>query len=114
MLNSSGVSPYSGAYNLTIDNTPPNAPILVFPSHNDTLSGEFTLSWNQASDTGSPLSDSLFVYSDSLITLLYKIPKTVTNHTDSLAVGSYYWRVRSYDSASNLGPFSATRKFNIQ
>ena len=113
-LNTTGASPFSTPFNLTVDVTVPNAPVLVLPEHLDTITAPFTMYWDRGSISGSPISDSLYVYSDSLTTQLYKVSKTVTNHTDSLGIGSYFWRVRSHDAAGNIGQYSVTRKFTIQ
>lgn len=113
-LNSTGASLFSNPYNLTVDVTAPNAPTLLLPEHLDTITAPFTMYWDRGNVSGSPVSDSLYIYSDSLTTLINSFHTTVTNHGDSLGIGNYFWRVRSQDAAGNIGPYSATGKFTIQ
>ncbi len=113
-LNSSGSSIYSSPYNLMVDITPPNTPLLLLPENHDTITAPFTMFWNRGTETGSPITDSLYIYSDSLITIVYKKQIQTTSYTDSLGSGSYFWRVRSLDAAGNISPYSATKKFLIQ
>jgi len=74
-----------------------------------------TLFWNRGTETGSSITDSLYIYNDSLMTNLNTgIYTTGTSYSDSLGVGSYFWRVRSIDAATNKSNYSALNKFTIQ
>lgn len=112
--NSSGFSPFSQVRDFEIDTTSPNTPLLVLPITNDTANNPFSLHWDRGTVTGSPITDTVYLYTDSLATLLYKEEKNSTSHTDSITVGSYFWRVRSVDKAGNLSDYSETRKFTIE
>ena len=113
-FNASGSTAFSNPYNFTTDITPPDAPILSSPGHLDTITAQFNMSWNRGSTSGTPVTDSLYIYSDSLITLIKRLHKTTNSHSDSLGSGDYFWRVRSQDAAGNTGNYSVLRKFWIQ
>lgn len=112
--NSSGYSPYSQVSDFEIDITAPNTPLLVLPIANDTSNNPFSLHWDRGTVTGSPITDTVYLYTDSITTLFYKEEKNSTSHTDSIAVGNYFWRVRSVDKAGNLSAYSETRKLTIE
>ncbi|HET6243893.1 MAG: hypothetical protein H0V01_04405 [Bacteroidetes bacterium] len=114
-VNATGSSNFSNPYNLEVDVTIPNTPLLLKPENQDSVSAPFTLYWHRGNSTGSPISDSLFVYSDSLITLINSIKTSNTSYPiDSLTTGPYFWRVRSQDAAGNISPYSITKKFIVQ
>lgn len=99
-----------------VDKTPPNAPKLTLPTNGASLpNAAFNLKWDRASDQGSPLSDSVYIYEDVNQTIPAIIPVGVdsTNYTDSLAPGTYYWQVRSVDEAGNSGTLSTQWTFTI-
>lgn len=101
---------------ILIDTTSPGTPILISPSNNSILANApFTLTWNRITDSGSSLSDSLCIYSDTNLTNTVKcILKSSTNHSDSLGTGNYFWRVRTIDAAGNKSSYSSVWKFSIQ
>lgn len=99
-----------------IDYTNPNAPALTAPANATTSVGpNFSLSWSRATDSGSPLYDSVYIYTSSSLSTIkrtYKITSG-TSLSDTLADGTYYWRVKSIDKAGNAGAFSASRWFKL-
>ena len=112
---STSVSQYSQVSTFTVDTSAPAAPTLWLPVNNSFITTQpFDLVWQQASDSGSPLSDSLVIYSDSLITVFDTFSLNTETHQDSLPAGQYFWRVLSKDDAGNIGPFSDSRKFTVQ
>jgi hypothetical protein len=98
-----------------IDLTNPLAATLNSPANAATITGpDFTLSWTNGTDSGSPLSDSVYIYENATFTVLRKAYFTATTIlTDTIADGTYYWRVKAIDKAGNLGPFSTTRSFTV-
>lgn len=101
---------------LYVDITNPNTPILLTPASNATLNDTvIDFSWSHGTVTGSSIKDSLFIYTDSLMVNI-KLQKylNATTFSDSLGLGSYFWRVRSIDAAGNYSNYGLLRKFNIQ
>ncbi len=106
---------------LTIDMTQPQMPQAVFPANNDTVSLSelvnpyITFSWIRPADTGSEITDSICIYSDSLLTV--PVLRTITTSTEySFSIssyGRYYWYVRSVDAAGNISDYNSgiIRKF---
>jgi len=111
---SSTVSSYSAIRTVRVDATAPAPVILWLPEHNASfVSQEFDFAWQPNTDNGSPLFDTLYVYTDSLTTLLSARRGVQGSVTDSLGVGTYFWRVRPFDEAGNIGPYSEVRKFTV-
>lgn len=104
------------ARSLVYDDIAPTLPILTKPADNSSLSsGSVSFEWNQDSDSGSPLSDSLEIYSDSQLSNLYKRFDAVQSGVnDSLPTGSYYWRISRGDHAGNYGGKTSSFQFNVQ
>jgi hypothetical protein len=105
-------SPYTSR-TITIDTTHPTTPVLLAPvDSSTTASTHFTLSWTNGILKGSPVSDSLYIYYNSALTIVLKDTLTsLTSYSDTLVAGTYYWRVRSIDAAGNKSGYSATFKF---
>lgn len=111
--NSSSNSQYTLG-TLVIDTTAPLAPALVLPADNAVLlTDTANLQWT----TGSGgIYDTVYVYGDSSLAIPIQM-LGATNQTIKYINannGTYYWRVRTTDSAGNTGPYSASRKFNFQ
>jgi hypothetical protein len=104
---------------LLIDLTVPGQPINLSPNGSTQGTSAFSFSWTRAIDNGiiqAPKSDSLFIYNDSGLSNLYK--RTLVNGTtyvDSIpSTGTYYWVVKTFDAAGNIGQSSATATITIQ
>lgn len=118
--NDQSVSAYT-SFHLTIDSKAPDKPLLLTPTHKATLTKyPISFTWDNGTTGGSKVRDSLFIYSDSLLTTL-KTPAITTNtagytFTDSVALprgGTYYWRVRTYDAAGNKSNYSDKFRFTL-
>lgn len=100
---------------LYIDNTVPLTPQLLTPASADSVSGSSVyFSWKRGANSGSPISDSLYVASDSTFTNL-KLNALLSDTTytwTTATTGNYYWRVKSIDAAGNKSAFSGKYKFN--
>jgi hypothetical protein len=104
---------------VTIDRTDPGLPSLIEPKDKATLLNlPVNLSWNRASDTGTPLKDSLIISSDSLFSTGNIVVKRIvleTSFDDAVRVaGTYFWKVKSIDAARNQGLYSRVRSFKVQ
>ncbi|MFA6924757.1 MAG: hypothetical protein WC223_10960 [Bacteroidales bacterium] len=116
--NDNSLSKYS-TRKLIIDKTIPGTPTLILPANNHTFADslDITLQWNRVTDSGSPIKDSVYIYSDSLF--VNKVSGNYTSTTSllvsasTLSTGNYFWRVKSIDGASNKSNFSSSRKFII-
>lgn len=109
--NNQGVTPYS-TKKFIIDITPPNSPSLNLPINNTEVDLPVVLNWTV--DESSNF-DSLFIYSDSLISppiLSLSLTDTEYIFSDS-SEEEYFWRVRSQDEAGNTSEFTELRKFII-
>jgi hypothetical protein len=102
---------YSSRY-FYYDKTAPIQPAPTFPAYNDTVTpGPVLLQWNRGLDSGSPITDSLFIYTDSLSTISGVYLTTTNSYNYNTLPGTYYWRVRSRDNAGNVSPYSLTYKY---
>lgn len=112
--NSTSVSAYSSAL-LIIDQTPPAVPVITSPANNAIVSAPFTLSWSQATDNGSPIYDSLYIYANAgQDTLIKALRPATTTYTDSFGTGDYFWKLRAIDSVGNYSNYTSLYKFIIQ
>lgn len=101
---------------LTVDTGVPDTVALSLPLNNAILGdSNYTYTWTHpTTDSGTTLTDSIFFYSDINGSVLFKSGSgTSNNYTDSLGMGTYYWRVRSSDKAGNVSGFTTMRAFTI-
>lgn len=99
------------------DATPPGAPSLSSPTNGEYISsGTVDFSWISNRGGGSSITDSVFLSTDSTFsTIPYAkfLGDKGQLQLDTLSSGSYYWRVRSYDKAGNIGNWSNGRNFSL-
>ena len=116
--NAASSTAFSDIYTLTIDTAAPAAPSLLTPLDNEVITSQpFNYQWSRDAgiQVSSILGDSLYVYSDSLVTLTGDVFFTTsTTVSDSLPMGTYFWRVRTVDNSGNISGFSTARKFTVQ
>lgn len=117
-VNNSSETPYSER-TIFVDRITPNIPALNTPSDNSTNSSLVTFNWTNGSDTGdiqSAITNTIEIASDINFNTLILSDDT-TNNTYQYTfsnTGDYYWRVRAYDSASNLSDNSITRTLTVE
>lgn len=100
---------------LTIDTIAPGAPILVSPPNNQTfIVDTVRLVWQSGAMV---VSDSVFVYSDTALTVLVSAVEVQSTVQEYLFQGqsnnSYSWVVKSKDQAGNVSGRSIRRDFSI-
>ena len=95
----------------------PTAPLLGTPAANATLGVTPTFTWNAVNygsiyqvqiDDSNLFGDPLIDFNGDPGELTYTVPEG-----DSLAQGTYYWRVRAYNVDSQAGLWSAVRAFKV-
>jgi hypothetical protein len=96
---------------LTVDATPPGAPVQLLPADGSTLpDGTFSFAWQSGTDALTSVSDSLVV-KDALLQTIRSIGGLSGTYADSLGTGTYTWSVFTIDGAGNsasAGPISFT------
>jgi hypothetical protein len=109
-------SVFSDPRSFTIDFTAPATPGLTKPIDNAILNDSVVqMQWVRPGENGSPISDSVFIYTDQNETnLIRSALVNVTSLTDTFNFGTYYWKVRSYDAAGNKSAYSISRSFRVQ
>lgn len=96
-----------------LDTTIPNTPTLVSPANNATavINTDIIFNWDTGTDPGSinaPLSSVLEIATNTTFTNADIYNTTSNSQSISFIVaGTYYWRVKTNDSAGNQGIVSA-------
>lgn len=102
------------SHSLTIDRTAQNIPTQLSPSDSIENSTNIVFSWNSDQSGYSNTFDSVYIYSDQALSNIIVSAKTTNeNYSDSLGVGTFYWRVRTFDLAGNQGVYSSAIKIII-
>jgi hypothetical protein len=111
------VSNWSESRSISVDLTPPSTPILQYPTvvNNPLPLAPITFEFQSGIDALTTTYDSLWI-SQSIL-FLAPIRQVKINdgevYSDSLGVGSYFWRVKTIDAAGN-GTMSSVANFIIQ
>jgi len=106
-INDSTETPFTH-FPLIVDVTAPGKPTLISPTDaSTTTTTSVTFQWSQVSDSGSPLSDSLYVASDNLFSnCLVKEKLSTSTFTETITTtGTYYWKVITCDAAGNRSTY---------
>jgi hypothetical protein len=94
---------------LTVDGTPPTAPVQLLPADGATLpDGTFSFVWQSGQDALTATQDSLLV-KDALLQTVRAVGGLSGTYADSLGTGTYTWTVKTIDEAGNAssaGPIS--------
>jgi hypothetical protein len=97
-----------------LDTEAPGKPTLTTPADNKIFTVKATsFTWNQISNGGSIVKDSLVIYKESPSNPSVAKLLSNTNYSVSLDAGTYKWYVRSIDKAGNLSEKSKLRSFTI-
>lgn len=117
-VNSTSESPYSQR-SIFIDRNAPNQPTLVSPTNQQTTTSNVTFNWTNGTDTGnvpSPITNTIEISTD---TNFNTITHSATTSNNSYAyefenTGTYYWRVKSEDSAGNMSDYSTITSLIVE
>ena len=100
------------------DSQVPGVPSLTSPVDNHTTT-ETTINfeWSNPTDTGivqSPITSILEIATDiNFTTAVQSFDINGTSKSHTLTTGTYYWRVKNKDAATNVGGYSTPRKLTI-
>jgi hypothetical protein len=102
--------------NIFIDTEKPNTPQLLNPVDNLELSTTaVAFQWFREEINGSDEVDSLFIFKDIELNQLVEKDQVTTSHSTILERGeTYYWLMKSYDAAGNIGDQSSVFSFSIE
>lgn len=109
----------SGVRTFTLDFEAPNEPNALYPEADTVISSwPVTLKWRRtATDVAN---DSLYLFQSDQHKYVNGFPKKLANSVyvlspnPSLAPGSYYWSVKSFDRAGNSSSQTTKRKFTVR
>ncbi|MDI6641429.1 MAG: hypothetical protein QME68_03850, partial [Elusimicrobiota bacterium] len=113
------VSTYIDTFFVKKDTIPPSTPTLTSPADNTTTNQmNITFQWSDSGDlplAGSGIAGYEFYLSTASDFSVFTSSKFITSQSFSLsaAQGSYFWRVRSKDIASNYSIYSTAYKLLI-
>lgn len=98
---------------ITIDTTAPLVSQQLTPVNSATVTLVDTLNWSRNT---SAMGDSVFIYSDSLVsTPIVALYTTNTQYIFSGILGqTYFWRLKTNDEAGNWSNYSSVRKYKVQ
>ena len=86
-----------------IDITAPNIPTLTSPTNIGTSSTSVSFQWSRIPITGSTEKDKIYIYTNSTLTTLFSETETTSPYETTLTAGTYYWKVKAFDTAGNIG-----------
>lgn len=96
-----------------LDTQDPNNPVITYPTynaaiHDSTLTdSKITVLWNRGVETGSEISDSIYISQDSLFTSSETFYSTATSYEYELASAGIYWiKLISIDLAGNKSEYT--------
>lgn len=101
--------------NILVDVTAPYSPILLQPANETQFSsGSVSFQWQREAIPGSVEIDSLYIFSNSTLSEMVIKVQVNNSFSTSLEGGeTYYWQMKTYDSAGNIGAGSSLFSFTI-
>jgi hypothetical protein len=103
---------------IVVDQIQPAKPVLTLPLNNySTTDTIMNFQWSDVTDTGTPITYFLNVYSDSLMqnTTMPEIATPNNHYSVTLTPNSiFWWGVSAKDAAGNTSLFSGLRKLIIE
>jgi hypothetical protein len=103
---------------LYVDTTHPGIPVIIYPQDSaivNYLGTSIPLQWQHAFDSGAPLSDSIFIASDSTFEsiILQELTSSTTFYFNPEAQTEIFWRLKSVDKAGNVGAACDIHTFSV-
>jgi len=100
---------------LYLDTTNPSQRTLITPADNAIIQDSIVLcTWNSPAISGSSEYDSIYIYNDATLEHIVLSSKVVNHQFEAnLQAGQYYWRVRGFDKAGNIGLYTDTWTFEL-
>lgn len=108
-------SNWSEERQMTNDTVPPSSPQLVYPlgSSSPVENGMIEFEFISGIDELTNTTDSLWIASDSLFTSTVRSTEATSPYSDSLGIGTFFWKVQTIDEAGNKKA-SNYQKFRIE
>ncbi|MEP1490163.1 MAG: hypothetical protein ABJK28_17220 [Algibacter sp.] len=104
---------------LFLDRVIPSQPGLTSPTDQDTVTTTVTFNWTNGADSGnvkSSITNTIEIASDvDFNTITHS--ETTSNNTvqyEFTSTGTYYWRVKAIDAASNTSDYSIVRSIIVE
>lgn len=99
---------------ILVDTTVPNTPVLSSPINASTqTAGQISFQWDRTPISGSVEKDSIYIYTNSTLTNLQSKKESGSPFATTLAIGTYYWYVKSFDQAGNGSIQSSVFNFTV-
>ncbi len=116
-VNEEGSTAFSIKRTVFVDQTNPVVSVPVSPTGGMSSVGfPIRFTWTRGSDSGSPISDSLFLMNTagSVISGFPILVNETQYDLDTLAKGNYQWRLNTRDKAGNKSGYSTMATFTVQ
>ena len=117
-VNATSETVYSQRF-LFIDTVAPNQPTLTSPADQSTATTTATFNWTNGTDSGnikSTITNTIEIASDIGFNTKVHSANTVNNTYQYVfsTLGTYYWRVKAIDAATNESDFSIVRSLVVE
>lgn len=119
-INSTSQTTQVSTRNFMIDTVVPNVPQNSLPATNATITNNVStaFTWVSPSDTGTVQSPLLYTIefstTNTFTTLLFTTNNASTSYQYTFtAIGDYYWRIKTSDSAGNISAYSSPFKVTV-
>lgn len=105
---------------LFIDTSTPNQPALTSPTDQETITTTATFNWTNGTDSGnvkSTITNTIEIASDVDFNTIIHSASTENNtyqYVFSSLIGTYYWRIKAIDAASNTSDYSIVRSVIVE
>ncbi|MEW4923123.1 hypothetical protein [Algibacter sp. 2305UL17-15] len=112
-LNETSETQYSQR-TIFLDRVAPNQPSLTSPADQETTTTTVTFNWTNGTDSGnvkSGITNTIEIASDSNFNSIIHSASTPNNSAqhDFASTGTYYWRIKAIDVATNESDYSIVR-----